>query len=32
MDWERFKIPIGDWAEAVVDWLTALASGPVVQR
>ena len=23
MDWERFKIPIGDWAEAVVDWLTA---------
>jgi glycine betaine/proline transport system permease protein len=23
MDWESFKIPVGDWAEAVVDWLTA---------
>jgi glycine betaine/proline transport system permease protein len=22
MDWEQFKIPIGDGAEAVVDWLT----------
>jgi glycine betaine/proline transport system permease protein len=21
MDWESFKIPVGDWAEAVVDWL-----------
>jgi glycine betaine/proline transport system permease protein len=26
MDWESFKIPIGDWAEAVVDWLTANGS------
>ena len=23
MDWESLKIPVGDWAEAVVDWLTA---------
>ena len=22
MDWEQRKIPIGDWAETVVDWLT----------
>ena len=22
MDWESLKIPVGDWAEAVVDWLT----------
>jgi glycine betaine/proline transport system permease protein len=22
MDWESFKIPVGDWAEAIVDWLT----------
>lgn len=26
MDWERFKIPVGDWAEAVVDWLIVNAS------
>lgn len=26
MDWESFKIPVGDWAEAVVDWLTANGS------
>ena len=22
MDWEQFKIPVGDWPEAAVDWLT----------
>jgi glycine betaine/proline transport system permease protein len=22
MDWESLKIPVGDWAEAIVDWLT----------
>lgn len=26
MDWESLKIPVGDWAEAVVDWLTANGS------
>jgi glycine betaine/proline transport system permease protein len=22
MDWKQFRIPVGDWAEAAVDWLT----------